>query len=103
MMKKIKNFLKSFRKKNNTDNGADSSTSTNNASDDCHELVLDFPSYQNQEQLENKVCNNEGEKMSESYNGLSRDEMIDRELELYFTKRQRSERKPVTKVTDIER
>ena len=41
--------------------------------------------------------------MSESYNGLSRDEMIDRELELYFTKRQRSERKPVTKVTDIER
>lgn len=40
MMKKIKNFLKSFRKKNNTDKGADSSTSTNSASDDCHELAF---------------------------------------------------------------
>lgn len=53
MINVIKSILKSFRKKNTANSGTDSNTSTNNPSNDCQELILDYPSYQNHEQVKN--------------------------------------------------
>lgn len=98
MMKKIKNFLMSFRK-NNANNGADSSISTNSASDDCQELVLDYPPHKNHEQVKGVVDDNEQKEMSKPNDGPNRDEMIDMDLKPYFA----NEQSGGTKVTDIER
>lgn len=103
MINVIKSILKSFRKKNTANSGTDSNTSTNNPSDDCQELIFDYPSYQNHEQVKNIAGDDEQKDISKPYDGLSRDEIIDMELELYFANKQNNERKSGTKVTDIER
>lgn len=77
MINVIKSILKSFRKKNTANSGTDSNTSTNNPSDDCQELILDYPSYQNHEQVKNIAGDDEQKDISKPYDGLSRDEIID--------------------------